>query len=60
MADTPTDNQAEMNGMPLLEAVPTAAVGTEERLALEQGIRALPPERYALEKLRAAFGVERT
>lgn len=83
--------QPDTNGLPLLEAVAANDARSDDRLALEQGIRALPPDqrevihlkvfegrsfqeiadmtgesintiasryRYAMQKLRAAFGVE--
>ena len=38
------DQPAHVNGLPLLEALPATQDRTHDRLVLEQGLRALPPE----------------
>jgi RNA polymerase sigma-70 factor (ECF subfamily) len=38
------DQPPHVNGLPLLEALPAAEDRTHDRLALEQGLRSLPPE----------------
>ena len=38
------DRAVHLNGLPLLEALPAAEDRPDDRLALEKGLRALPPE----------------
>jgi RNA polymerase sigma-70 factor, ECF subfamily len=44
------------DGMPLLEALPAAEVRTDDRLALEQGLRTLPPEQREVIHLKVFEG----